>query len=207
MQMVFQDPYSSFDPQATVVNSVVEPLQAQRALSGRSASSAPSELFESRRARRASTSTATRASSPAASSSASRSPARSRLNPKLVVLRRAGERARRVDPGAGDQPARATSRTSSALAFLFIAHDLAVVRHVSDRIAVMYLGRIVEEGPADAVYTRPTHPYTDALLSAIPVPNPRVQRRARSASCSRGDIPSPANPPVGLPLPHPVPAT
>jgi oligopeptide/dipeptide ABC transporter ATP-binding protein len=82
------------------------------------------------------------------------------------------------------------------IALLFIAHDLAVVRHVSDRIVVMYLGRIVEEGPAVALYDGPTHPYTHALLSAIPVPNPRVQR-GRPRVTLLGEIPSPANPPSG----------
>jgi oligopeptide/dipeptide ABC transporter ATP-binding protein len=81
-------------------------------------------------------------------------------------------------------------------AFLFIAHDLAVVRHVSDHIAVMYLGQLAEEGPADALYNAPTHPYTHALLSAIPVPNPRIQR-TRPKLVLRGEIPSPANPPSG----------
>jgi oligopeptide/dipeptide ABC transporter ATP-binding protein len=82
------------------------------------------------------------------------------------------------------------------IAFLFIAHDLAVVRHVSDRIAVMYLGQVVEEGPAPAVYDSPTHPYTHALLSAIPIPNPRLQRE-RPRLVLQGEIPSPANPPSG----------
>ena len=80
------------------------------------------------------------------------------------------------------------------MSYLFVSHDLAVVEHISDRVAIMYLGKIVESAPGQNIYTSPRHPYTQALLSAIPIPDPKA---ATQRTILQGDIPSPANPPSG----------
>ena len=87
-------------------------------------------------------------------------------------------------------------RAELGLSYLMVAHDLAVIRHASDRVAVMYLGRIVEIGSVDEVFDNPVHPYTKALLSAIPVPDPEVEAK-RERTMLEGDLPTPVNAPVG----------
>lgn len=82
------------------------------------------------------------------------------------------------------------------LSFVFISHDLSTVRYISDKIAVMYLGEIVEYGPAERVFTNPMHPYTKALLAAVPVPDPVIESQ-RDIQLVSGELPSPANPPLG----------
>jgi oligopeptide/dipeptide ABC transporter ATP-binding protein len=194
MQMVFQDPYSSLDPRATVGASVGEPLEvhlglrrqardqrvadllATVGLSGEFLRRYPHEFSGGQRQRVA----------------IARALA---LEPRLVVC---DEPVSSLDVSTKGQviDLLAQLQHDLGLAYLFISHDLSVVRHLSRRIAVMYLGRIVEIGAAEDVYQRPAHPYTEALLSAIPVPDPRRQR-ARERIVLAGDLPNPAAPPPG----------
>ena len=191
-------------PRLTIAEIIGEPLRdPPRCRRASGAGRSCRELLDAGRPRPPTRSTATRTSSPAASGSASRSPGRSRSNPKLLVARRAGVVARRVDPGPGASTCWPTCRTELGLAYLFIAHDLAVVRHVSDRIAVMYLGRIVEQGRPSAVYTAPRTrtPRRCSRRSRCPTRGPAQPRAHRAAPATS----RPARPPSGLPLPHPLP--
>ena len=119
-------------------------------------------------------------------------------------LRRAGLGAGRLDPGARHQLLMDTAAASSISPCLFIAHDLAVVRHICDRVVVMYLGRVMEQAQCDLFYAQPRHPYTQALLSAVPHPRPGVRARRRAHPAARRSA-SPADPPSRLRVPHPLP--
>ena len=195
LQVVFQDPMASLDPRLPICDILAEPMRGAR-----------------RSGRRAPTNACASCSSWSGSSRehANRYPQefsggqRQRigiaralaLEPEAARARRAGLGARRLHPGRRHQPARASCKAELGLSYLFVAHDLSVVRHIADRVAVMYLGRIVEIGDADDVFDRPSHPYTQALLSAMPMPDP-VAERQRTRILVRGDLPSPANPPSG----------
>jgi peptide/nickel transport system ATP-binding protein len=193
MQMVFQDPFASLNPRHSVGRMVAEPLKAHGISKGSEATGRVRELL------------AVVGLPPDA---ANRYPhefsggQRQRiglaralaLNPELIVC---DEPVSALDVSIQAQIINLLEELQGefGLTYLFIAHDLAVVRHISDRIAVMYLGKVVEIAPADDLYENPLHPYTIALLSAIPIPDPVVER-TRETIRIYGDLPSPANPPA-----------
>jgi oligopeptide transport system ATP-binding protein len=196
-QMIFQDPYASLNPRMTVGDIVGEPLEIHQLSKGAETRARVQELlqlvglnasFVNRYPHEFSGGQRQRIGIARAVA----------VNPDFIVC---DEPVSALDVSIRAQVLNLLQNLQQqlGLTYLFIAHDLAVVRHISNRVAVMYLGRIVELAGRDALYEAPKHPYTRALLSAVPIPNPRIERK-RERIILLGDAPSPASPPPGCPF-------
>ncbi len=197
MQMIFQDPHASLNPRMTVASIIGEPLTEHNKAKGDARKKRIEELLglvglEPKHANRY----------PHEFSGGQRQRigiARAiALNPDFIV---ADEPIAALDVSIQAQVVNLLEELQDALnlTYLFISHDLSMVRHIADRVAVMYLGKIMELADVDELYNRPKHPYTKALLSAVPVPDPKVEA-TRKRVILEGDIPSPASPPPGCPF-------
>lgn len=192
MQMVFQDPYASLNPRMTIGDIIGEPLDIHGLAYGKARSERIDELLSL-----VGLATGYRNRYPHAFSGGQRQRvgiARAlAVNPSFIVC---DEPISALDVSIQAQIINLLERLQAdlGLTYLFIAHDLAMVKHMSNRTAVMYLGKLVELAPSNELYSRPQHPYTQALLSAIPVPPPLTARQRIRLS---GEIPSPVNPPSG----------
>jgi oligopeptide/dipeptide ABC transporter ATP-binding protein len=198
LQMVFQDPYSSLNPSRVVGVSIGEPLEVHEELNAAERHERVRELL-----RKVKLSPDFYERYPYEFSGGQRQRvaiARAiALNPRVVVC---DEAVSALDVSTQNEVINLLEelQTELGMAYLFISHDLAVVRHISDHIAVMYLGHVVEEGPAERVFTQPAHPYTEVLLNAVPDPNPDRRLADATGTLVSGEPPDPSNPPPGCPF-------
>jgi oligopeptide transport system ATP-binding protein len=194
MQLIFQDPYASLDPRMTAGEIVGEPMREHGLVKGKEYHEQVSQLL-----RMVELEKRMEVRYPHEFSGGQRQRlgiARAlAVRPKFIVC---DEPVSALDVSIQAQIIKLLMRLKEEmnLTYLFIAHDLSVVRHISDRVAVMYLGKIVEITGSDELYANPLHPYTQALLSAVPIPSPQVDRQ-RKRILLTGDVPSPINPPRG----------
>jgi oligopeptide transport system ATP-binding protein len=194
MQMIFQDPYASLNPRMTVGDIVGEPLEVHNILRGKELRERVMDLLEVVGLNRYFINRYPHEFSGGQRQRIGVARALA-VQPDFIVC---DEPVSALDVSIQAQIINLLEELQSKfhLTYLFIAHDLSVVKHISDRVAVMYLGKIVELTTRSALYAKPLHPYTQALLSAVPIPDPSVEER-RKRIILTGDVPSPANPPKG----------
>lgn len=194
MQMVFQDPQASLNPRMTVAAIIGEPLDEHTTLSRAEKMARIYELMDAVGLNREFANRYPHAFSGGQRQRIGIARALA-LNPKFIVC---DEPIAALDVSIQAQVINLLEdlQAKLGLTYLFISHDLSMIRHISDRVAVMYLGQIVELAPRDAIFLKPLHPYTQALLSAVPEPDPALEAE-RQRIILTGDVPSPANPPKG----------
>ncbi len=194
MQMIFQDPQASLNPRMTVASIIAEPLDEHARLDRAGRRKRVMELLDAVGLNRRFANRYPHEFSGGQRQRIGIARALA-LNPKFIVC---DEPIAALDVSIQAQVVNLLEdlQDKLGLTYLFISHDLSMVRHLATRVAVMYLGRIAEIGPAAKVYEAPLHPYTEALISAVPSPNPEVEAR-RERIILKGDVPSPANPPKG----------
>ena len=194
MQMVFQDPQASLNPRMTVAGIIAEPLDEHAKMNGKQKLERIYQLLDAVGLNRGFANRYPHAFSGGQRQRIGIARALA-LQPKFIVC---DEPIAALDVSIQAQVVNLLEELQDefGLTYMFISHDLSMVKHIADRVAVMYLGRIIETAPVQALYDTPLHPYTQALLSAVPEPDPSAER-TKDRIVLKGDVPSPANPPKG----------